>query len=94
MKINILRVAHLANLPLSNEEIKLLEPQLNETLAYIDQLNEVDTKDITPTSHVTGLENITRKDTVRESLSQQQALANAPLIHEGYFQVKGLLDDE
>lgn len=94
MKINVARIAKLANLPLTDEEIKNFEPQLEETLKYIEQLSEVDTKDIEPTSQVTGLENITREDVTKDSLTQEQALSNNTETHNGLFKVKAVLNND
>jgi aspartyl-tRNA(Asn)/glutamyl-tRNA(Gln) amidotransferase subunit C len=94
MKINVKHVARLANLPLTDEEIKQFEPQLEETLKYIEQLDEVDTKNIKPTSQVTGLENVLDEDNATPSLTQQDALANAKSKHNGFFKVKGIFEDE
>ena len=62
MKIDIKHVAKLANLTLTNKEKEKFDQQLNETVAYIDKLEEINTKGVYPTSQVTGLENITRED--------------------------------
>ncbi len=94
MKINIKHIARLANLTLNDDEIGKLDSQLTETLEYIDQLNEVDTKGTEPTSQVTGLENITREDIAKESLTQEQALSNTNETHNGLFKVKGILDND
>ncbi len=94
MKINVERVAQLANLPLTDEEKKKFESQLEETLTYIEQLNEVDTKNVEPTSQVTGLENILREDVSQASLSQEQALSNTIAKHNGFFKVKGIFANE
>ena len=94
MKFDISHVAKLANLPLSDEEKKKFSKQLEETIEYIESLNEVDTKDVEPTSQVTGLENVTRQDTVKPSLTQEEALSNAKSTHNGFFKVKGILQDE
>ena len=93
MKLNVPHVAQLANLPISKQEEKKLEKQLTETLSYIDQLSEIDTKNVQPTSHVTGLENITRLDTSEPSLPQSSALANTSKTHDGYFIVNAILDN-
>jgi aspartyl-tRNA(Asn)/glutamyl-tRNA(Gln) amidotransferase subunit C len=94
MKLDISRVATLANLPLSKEEIEKLAPQLEETLEYIDQLNEVDTKNVKPTSQVTGLENVMAEDTVTPSLTQAEALSNTTAEYNHFFKVKGIFTDE
>jgi aspartyl-tRNA(Asn)/glutamyl-tRNA(Gln) amidotransferase subunit C len=94
MKINVAHVAKLANLSLSEEETQLFEAQLEETLKYVEQLSEVDTKNVAPTSNVTGLENVMDEDITRPSLSQKEALANAKATEKGLFKVKGIFDSE
>lgn len=94
MKIDVKKVAKLANLPLSDDETKKFESQLEETLEYIKNLEEVDTEGIEPTSQVTGLENVTREDVTLPSLSQEEALKNAKSTHNGFFKVKGILSGE
>lgn len=94
MKLNIKHIAKLANLPITQKEEKNLEAQLTETLDYIAMLNEIDTKNVQPTAHVTGLENITRTDDTTDSLSQKQALANTKKIHNGFFIVNAILDND
>lgn len=94
MKINVTHIAKLANLALTKEETKKFEGQLEETLSYIEQLNEIDTNNIEPTSNVTGLENITAEDITRPSLSQKDALANTKTQERGFFKVKGIFDNE
>lgn len=93
MKINIAHVAQLANLPLSEEEKKKFEKQLDETLDYVKQLEEIDTKGVEPTSQVTGLENVFREDQTAPSLSQDEALKNAKKTHNGFFIVPAILED-
>lgn len=94
MKIDVSHIAKLANLTLTEEEKKKFEKQLEETLNYIEKLKEVDTENVEPTSQVTGLENITRDDTTRPSLSQEEALKNAKdKIHNGFFKVKAVIEE-
>ena len=92
MKINIAHTAKLASIPLSAEESTKLESQLEETLAYIERLNEVQTEGIIPTSQVTGLENVTREDVVTASFTQEEALKNSKHTYNGFFMVKALLE--
>ena len=94
MKLDVKHIAKLANLPINQQEEKKLEAQLNETLKYIEILKEVDTKNVKPTAHVTGLENVTRNDTTSPSLSQKQALSNAKQYYEGFFIVDAILDND
>jgi aspartyl-tRNA(Asn)/glutamyl-tRNA(Gln) amidotransferase subunit C len=94
MKINVKHVAKLANLPLTEEEIKHFEPQLEETLKYIEQLEEVDTKNVEPTSQVTGLENVLDEDVAKPSLSQEESLSNTKDKQNGFFKVKGIFEEK
>lgn len=94
MKIDVKHIAKLANLNVSEKDAPLYEKQLSEVLNYIDRLNEVDVTGVEPTGQVTGLENISRTDEARKSLSQKQALSEARHKHEGLFMVKGIFDNE
>lgn len=92
MKIDVKKIAKLANLPLREGEMKPLEKALIETLSYVNILEEVDTKNVEPTSQVTGLENVTREDLTSPSLSQDKALVNAKKKVNGMFEVPRILD--
>lgn len=94
MKIDVVHVAKLANLPLTSEEKKKFEKQLSDILSYIDKLNEVDTSDVESTSQVTGLENVVREDKASPSLSQEEVLKNTKSKHNGLFKVPAILDSE
>ncbi len=91
-KDQVKHVAKLANLPLTDEEVTKFEGQLSETLDYVDQLNEIDTTGIEPTSQVTGLENVLREDETSASLSQDEVLQNTKSKHNGFFKVKAILE--
>lgn len=93
MKIDVSHIAKLANLPLTNEEKKKFQKQLEETLSYIESLNEVDTENVEPTSQVTDLENVLREDEPTPSLSQEEVLKNTKTTHNGLFKVKAILDE-
>lgn len=90
----ILHVAKLAKLELTDAEIEKFAPQLSKVLDYFSELSEVDTKDIEPTSQTTGLENIKREDKItnNESLTQEEALSGTDNIYKGYFKVKAVLE--
>jgi aspartyl-tRNA(Asn)/glutamyl-tRNA(Gln) amidotransferase subunit C len=94
MKINVPHVAQLANLTLTPDEIKKFEKQLSEVLEYVKQLDNVDTKDVVPTSQVTGLEDVFREDTPTPSLPQSNVLSQAQAQHNKFFQVKGIFEEE
>lgn len=80
-------VAGLAKLELSEKEKAKFQKELDDIIKYIDQLKEVNTEGIPPTSHVISVENVLREDEVLKSLSQVEALANAPEKEDGYFKV-------
>lgn len=86
-------VAKLANLTLSDAEIEKFSEQLSETLKFVEELNEVDTKEVEETNSVTGLFNITRKDETEASLTQDQALQNAISKDSNSFKVKAVLEN-
>jgi len=94
MKINVPHVAQLANLPLTPEEIKKFEKQLSEVLEYVKQLDQVDTKNVEPTSQVTGLEDVFREDVAAPSLPQEAVLSQAKTQHNNLFQVKGIFEEK
>jgi len=71
-------VALLARLELSDTEEQRMTGQINSILEYMDKLNELDTKDVPPTTHAIQLQNVFRPDLVQCSLERTDALANAP----------------
>jgi len=94
MKVNVPHIAKLANLSITPVEEKILEKQLSEVLDYIKNLDEVDTKNIEPTSQVTGLENVSREDLASESLLQEAVLSNTQKKENGFFKVKAILEND
>jgi len=78
-------ISHLARLEINPEKETYLADQLSETASYIDVLGELDTKNVNPTFQTNHLKNITRDDVVGESLSQDEALSQAPDTYNGYF---------
>ena len=85
-------VADLARLELSEEEKKEFTEQLNAILQYFEQLNELDTEGVKPTSHVIQMANVLREDVVRPSWPLEQVLLNAPDEEEGQFKVPAVLE--
>lgn len=91
-KQEVEHVAKLARLDLSDQEKDMFTDQLSNILTYIDQLNELDTKDVEPTSHVLDINNVMREDVTHESLSQKRALANAPDRAAGHYRVPKIIE--
>jgi len=77
-KEEVAKVANLARLELSEQEVIEITGQLDRILGYVAKLNEIDTTDVVPTTHALSLHNAFREDVVRPSLPQQEALANGP----------------
>ena len=89
---DVLKLARLSRLRLSDEEISQFEAEISEILAYVEQLSEVDTKDLEPTSQVTGLTNVFREDEIIDyGITQDELLKNAPTIEKKQFKVKRVL---
>ena len=89
-KEEVEHVGKLANLSLSNDEVKKFQKQLSAILGYVEILNQVQTAQIEPTSQVTGLENVLRKDEPGVCLSQTEALSGAKSKKEGMFKIKAI----
>lgn len=85
-------VAKLARLDLSNEEKERYTEQLNAILKYAEKLNELNTDDVTPTTHVLPIRNVMREDEARPSLPIEKVMANAPEEEEGQFRVPAVLE--
>jgi aspartyl-tRNA(Asn)/glutamyl-tRNA(Gln) amidotransferase subunit C len=80
-------IAELARLKFKDEELQNFTEQLNEILAYMEQLNELDTENIEPLSHPIEGGNVFREDVVKPSLDREHALKNAPDQDDVFFKV-------
>ncbi len=83
----LLHVARLARLELHDEELERLGAQLNDILAAVSKVSELDLSDVPPTSHPLDVVNVWGADEPRESLPLDEALANAPEREGAYFKV-------
>jgi aspartyl-tRNA(Asn)/glutamyl-tRNA(Gln) amidotransferase subunit C len=92
VEIDVKYVAHLARLALSPEEEQKMGAQLGNILGYIEKLKEVDVSGVEPTAHAFPLVNVIRPDEVRPSLSQEEALRNAPAHANGLFIVPKIVE--
>jgi len=86
-------VAKLARLHFTPAEMEKFTHDLNEILQYVDKLNELDTENVEPLSHVIELANVFRQDVVQPSLPRGEALANAPAHDEEFFKVPKVIGD-
>ena len=91
-EIDIKYVAHLARLSLTPEEEQKIGAQLSHVLGYIEKLKEVDVSGVDPTAHAFPMVNVTRPDEVRPSLTNEEALRNAPATANGLFIVPKIVE--
>ena len=92
MEIDLQHVVNLARINLSPEEGARIRPQMQEILKYVDKLNELNIDNIEPTAHAVPLTNVMRADEVQSSLSQDDALRNAPRQADGLFVVPKIVE--
>ena len=87
-------IAELAKLKFKDEELEKFTEQLNEILAYVEKLNELDTTNVEPLSHPVEGSNVFREDVVKPSLDREEALRNAPDRSELFFKVPKVIGGE
>lgn len=86
-------VAHLARLEFTNEESKTqILNDMNRMLGFIDKLNELDTTNVEPLIYMTNEKNILRVDEPQITLTQKEALKNAPKKDSDYFKVPKVIE--
>ena len=91
-KEQVVKIADLIRLELSDEEVEIYTEKMNNSLAAAQVLNEVNTDDVEPTTHGIVLENVMRNDTPEYTISQADALKNAPDQQDGQFKVPSIMD--
>jgi aspartyl-tRNA(Asn)/glutamyl-tRNA(Gln) amidotransferase subunit C len=83
----VLHVARLARLRLSDEELERMPAELSKILEHVELMNKLDLDGVEPTSHVVELQNVLREDEPRPSLPREKALQGAPDVANGGFRV-------
>jgi aspartyl-tRNA(Asn)/glutamyl-tRNA(Gln) amidotransferase subunit C len=83
----VLHVARLARLSLSDEEVERMSSELSKVLDHIEKIGELDLEGVPPTSHVVEVEGALRADEPRPSLPRDEALAPAPAVAADGFEV-------
>ncbi|MFH1394964.1 MAG: Asp-tRNA(Asn)/Glu-tRNA(Gln) amidotransferase subunit GatC [Candidatus Omnitrophota bacterium] len=87
-------VANLSRLSLNDKDVVTFQNQLTQILDYIAQLNEVDTDNTLPTTHVlSSLKNVFREDVLKESILPEDALKNAPEKKDNFFKVPKIINN-
>ena len=90
-KKEVEHIAQLARLKLTDEDMATYSQQLSDILDYVDKMQTVDTKDVEPTSQVTGLTNVMREDKIIESGINEELVSLSPDSDNGYVKVPKIL---
>lgn len=89
---DVKQLAQMSALVISDDQAEALRGQLESILGYVAQLDEVDTTGVEPSYQVTGLENVTRPDTIKDyHVTHDELLKNAPATEAGHLKVKRVL---
>ena len=91
-KETVKHVAHLARIELQPNELEKISGQLHDILGFIDKISKLDTKDVTPASHILPINNVLREDSLRKSLTPEKALENAPSKKGDFFSVPKIIE--
>ena len=85
-------IAKLARLHFTEEEERKMAEQMSQILGYMEKLNELDTTNIPPMSHVLDLTNVHRKDVVQQRITREEGLSNAPDADSVFFRVPKVIE--
>lgn len=89
---DVLKLARLARISLSDEEVEQFADEMSAILGYVEQLANVDVKGLKPTNQVTGLTNVMRKDEVRHyGYEPKDLLINVPAVDADHIKVKRMI---
>ena len=91
-KEEVLHIARLARVGVTDEEVDRMSEQLSHILESFQALQEVDTEGVPPTAQPNELRNVIKDDKTRPSLSQEEALANAPAREGEFIRVRAVLE--
>ena len=81
------KLAHLAKLKFNDEEKQEIKNDLQRMIAFVEKLNELDLTGVEPMLHMSDEVNVLREDEIKESISREKALKNAPLHDDKFFKV-------
>lgn len=91
-KDDVLKLAQLARLDLTDEEVTEFSSELSEILQYVEKLSSVDVKGLKPTQQITGLTNVTRKDEIMDyGYEPKDLLKNVPEVQKDLIKVKRMI---
>jgi len=89
---DVKHIATLARLNFEEAEAEKIKDDLNSIPGYMDKLNELNTDNVEPTSHTLDIYTVTRPDVAKPSLSNEEALANAPQAEDAHFKVPKVIE--
>ena len=85
-------VANLARLAVTEEEAEIFTKQLDNIITFAELLNELDTENVEPTSHVLPMKNVLRADVAKPGLPVEEVLKNAPDSKDGHIRVPSIIE--
>lgn len=88
------KIAHLARLEFRDEQKNKIEEDLNRILSFMESLNEVDTSNVEPLIYLSEEQNVFRDDVVKQNISHEEALRNAPKKDSDYFRVPKVIEQK
>jgi len=88
---DVIYIAKLSRLDINDSELDNYVQHLQQILKYVEKLNEIDTSNIEPTAHVLPMQNVTREDEIKESVTNEAAVKSAPDIENGFFHVPAVI---
>lgn len=91
-KEQVNHVANLARLEFDEEQIEKFTKQLDDIISLAESLNELDTTNVEPTSHVLDIRNVLREDKAKPGLPREEVLKNAPDQKDGQFRVPSIIE--
>lgn len=91
-KDEVKHVANLARLAITEEEAETFQKQLDAIISFAEQLNELDTEGVEPTSHVLDIKNVLREDVPTRGLPVEEVLRNAPEHEDGQIKVPSIIE--
>ncbi len=91
-KETVEKVAHLARLELTEDEKVQMIGDMSKILGFMDKLNEIDTSGVEPLVYMTDAVNVMREDVVKQEISHEEALKNAPKHDDNYFLVAKVIE--
>ena len=89
--MDIEHLAKLARLKLTDAEKELFSKQMGTVIKYIEKLSELDTKNVEPTAHVLGLNNVFREDLAAKPLTEHDPINDSPAHSKGHYEVPKII---